>query len=253
MKQKDVLEFGLIFHPDVPFLAASPDGITVDGTMLEIKCPTSRQVSAVPPLWYFQQMLMQLECCGLDTCDFFDAHFVEFCSEEDWLEGARTWWSEHPDARHHEFGILLGRERPDDDDGDPLQPIFEYAPPTVLTIDDFLSWKDNIIKEAEEHETENHYWIPTYYKMNEYYITPCKASHEWFIKNYPTMESYWNRILYHRTDEGMAELKKSLEDRKKSSEPVQGGTVDMSDVSIPQKSSKRPVYKHDECLLALHE
>jgi putative phage-type endonuclease len=72
-------EYGLIVHADVhgpetglPWLAASPDGITnLYGEMLEIKCPWRRQI--VPgevPHHYFPQIQTQLEVCDLEVCYF---------------------------------------------------------------------------------------------------------------------------------------------------------------------------------------
>ena len=65
-----VTEFGLIQHPTIKYLGASPDGITEDGVMLEIKCPSSRKITGVPPRYYFDQVQGQLEVCELDRCDF---------------------------------------------------------------------------------------------------------------------------------------------------------------------------------------
>ena len=47
----DTLEFGLLCHPTIPFILASPDGILAKnpGRMLEIKCPSKRKVGPVPP------------------------------------------------------------------------------------------------------------------------------------------------------------------------------------------------------------
>ena len=39
-----VHEFGLKIHDELPWLGATPDGITDDGKILEVKCPYSRPV-----------------------------------------------------------------------------------------------------------------------------------------------------------------------------------------------------------------
>ena len=46
-----VIEFGCLGHPKYSFIGASPDGITPDGIMLEIKVPKTRKFKAnnVPP------------------------------------------------------------------------------------------------------------------------------------------------------------------------------------------------------------
>ena len=56
-----VLEFGFIIHETIPWLGASPDGITTDGVLVEIKCPISRRLEydangvAVVPGHYISQ------------------------------------------------------------------------------------------------------------------------------------------------------------------------------------------------------
>lgn len=101
----DVEEFGLIVHPTCKFLAASPDGIISPykhdkqhltkhvGRMLEIKCPTTRQIKTegnirgdICPVYYWDQVQLQLECCNLDECDFWQCQILEYDSREDFLE-----------------------------------------------------------------------------------------------------------------------------------------------------------------------
>ena len=84
-----VHEFGLLNHPTVPFLGASPDGITDLGVMIEIKCPWRRKILdkaideatgetiAEVPTQYYYQIQAQLEVCDLDECDYFECEFAE--------------------------------------------------------------------------------------------------------------------------------------------------------------------------------
>jgi putative phage-type endonuclease len=68
---KTNLEFGLIVHPELPWLAASPDGITTDGLCVEIKCPLRRKI--VPgevPHHYYPQIQIQMEVCNIDETLF---------------------------------------------------------------------------------------------------------------------------------------------------------------------------------------
>jgi putative phage-type endonuclease len=103
-----VREFGLIKHPMCSFLAASPDGIVSEtkldgkhltkyvGTMVEIKCPTSRKINttgplyggkdAICPIYYWDQVQLQLECCDLDFCDFWQCKILEYSSREEFIE-----------------------------------------------------------------------------------------------------------------------------------------------------------------------
>lgn len=73
-----VLDFGLMIHPDIPWLGASPDGITADGICLEVKAPLTRQIeSGVVPHHYYPQVQCQLQVLGLET-----AHFVQYRPSE---------------------------------------------------------------------------------------------------------------------------------------------------------------------------
>ena len=83
---KKIIEFGCIRHPSIHHLGASPDGITEDGVMLEIKCPVSRKITGIPPKYYWCQVQGQLEVCELDRCDFLECKFKEYDDEEEYLE-----------------------------------------------------------------------------------------------------------------------------------------------------------------------
>ena len=62
IKNKKVLAFGLLIHPDYPWLGGSPDGITTDGILLEVKCPLKRKiVHGEVPHHYLSQVLLNLE------------------------------------------------------------------------------------------------------------------------------------------------------------------------------------------------
>ena len=63
-------EIGLVQHRDYPWLGASPDGITEDGLLIEIKCPLTRKIEAKVPKHYWPQVQLQLEITDLEECDF---------------------------------------------------------------------------------------------------------------------------------------------------------------------------------------
>jgi len=63
-------EIGLVQHRDYPWLGASPDGVTEDGILVEIKCPKSRKITSNVPKHYWPQVQLQLEITDLEECDF---------------------------------------------------------------------------------------------------------------------------------------------------------------------------------------
>ena len=68
---EEIHMFGLLRHPDHPWLGASPDGVTAMGKCVEIKCPLRRPI--VPghvPHHYLPQVLLQMEVCDLDVALF---------------------------------------------------------------------------------------------------------------------------------------------------------------------------------------
>ncbi len=98
-----VLEFGLLPHPKYDFLGASPDGIcswkTLDnskselvGRMLEIKCPLNRKIKTEGtiksdvPHYYYIQVQIQLDVCGLDECDFLQCKITEYLDLEEYVK-----------------------------------------------------------------------------------------------------------------------------------------------------------------------
>jgi len=83
---KVVDEYGLIQHPNIDILGASPDGISRDGIMLEIKCPPKRKITGEVPKHYWVQMQVQLQVCSLEQCDFIECLIEEYDYEEDYEE-----------------------------------------------------------------------------------------------------------------------------------------------------------------------
>lgn len=66
--------FGLLPHPTISWLAGSPDGITSDGIVIEVKCPLYRKPEmGKVPKHYIGQVKMNMEICDLP-----EAVFIEY-------------------------------------------------------------------------------------------------------------------------------------------------------------------------------
>jgi putative phage-type endonuclease len=165
-----VLSFGLISHSRLKWLAASPDGITEDGIMLEIKCPKSRKIDPkVPPLYYWIQCQIQLECCNLEECHFLECE-IEECPLEEFVN-----------FEPHECqskGIVL-------EEKNTLEPSFIYPPPELDTTEDYLRW-------AAENNTNR---TVSYFKIMKYNVNTIKRSKLWFDKNKADIKSTWEIIM----------------------------------------------------------
>nr|QOI90481.1 putative protein R354 [Pyramimonas orientalis virus] len=78
-----VHEFGILKHPTIDFVGASPDGISDMGVMLEIKCPWKRKRTDTIPEQYYYQIQGQLEVCDLEECDYLECYISEYDSRDD--------------------------------------------------------------------------------------------------------------------------------------------------------------------------
>lgn len=66
-----VFELGLIPHEKYPWLGGSPDGLTENNCLLEIKCPMRRKI--VPgevPVHYMAQLQVCMEIMDVESCYF---------------------------------------------------------------------------------------------------------------------------------------------------------------------------------------
>ena len=83
----EVIDVGCCTHPVYPFLGASPDGLIVPrgndqdpmryGRLVEFKCPISRVEKPEIPEAYINQMQMQMECTGIDECEYVEFRFKQ--------------------------------------------------------------------------------------------------------------------------------------------------------------------------------
>jgi putative phage-type endonuclease len=87
LNKKKIYEFGLVINDDIQHFGASPDGITEDGIMIEIKCPYSRKIidGEIPEKYYYQ-IQGQLAVCKLEDCDYIECEFISLGSKEEYLD-----------------------------------------------------------------------------------------------------------------------------------------------------------------------
>lgn len=168
----DVIEFGLLPHPRLNYLAASPDGITPDGIMLEIKCPYSRKIEeGVPPIWYWCQMMIQLEVADLNQCDFLECEIKELSNEKEFIEKVI--------GEKQDKGILLNKV----DEPDNSETKYIYPPDDLNTPEEFINWAN---MEIEKNSIENIKVLPLYYFINKWFVINVYRRKEWFenVKHY---------------------------------------------------------------------
>jgi len=242
-------EFGLMGHQSIPFLGASPDGICNQykydkthkskfvGRMLEIKCPLSRNEwrqdnipltdlknlsnkNVICPAYYWIQVQLQLECCDLEECDFWQCKIGEYNNREDFIFDTHGKEPFRSYKTKQEKGCLLqllpydSYERIKNqtstyDEEVYDKAIFIYPTEIEMTPDDCDQWIKNTLekywldKDYERKEKPLKYRNYKFDKVIYWRIEDSKNNtilrdKEWFSKNYPTFEKIWNQVLFLR-------------------------------------------------------
>jgi putative phage-type endonuclease len=151
----------------ITFLGASPDGIRNDGIMLEIKCPTSREITGIPPRYYWVQMQIQMECCNLDMCHFLECKFIEFSNKDEFYQSIK----EHPNS---EKGVVSYNETTKE---------YQYLYP-LPKISEIQSW-------CEERKNVK----LSFFELAKYSCVEVKREPEWFLSVLPKIRDFWRDVL----------------------------------------------------------
>jgi predicted phage-related endonuclease len=79
-----VISLGLMdsLNEDEGFLAGSPDGLTANGRLIEVKCPVSRKPNGTVPSHYMHQLQCLMHILQLSVCDFIEYVPAGVWSEE---------------------------------------------------------------------------------------------------------------------------------------------------------------------------
>lgn len=95
-------EVGLVVHPTLEWLGASPDGVTNTGRLIEIKCPYRRKpIPHEVPHHYWPQIQVQLACTDLDQCYFVQWQPAHLAPDNEEIfsitvvERDRTWFEDN--------------------------------------------------------------------------------------------------------------------------------------------------------------
>ena len=263
-------EFGLVSHLEperIDFIGASPDGIctccALDGTfsplvgrMLEIKCVTTRKLNnqgevygTMIPKYYWIQTQIQMECCNLEECDFWQCKIEEYQENigeyEDWYEKVRGFIGNGVDPMMHTeeqavprfmdkrycFGMLIELYPKDTSivpPGDEVRWYSKYIYPTNLSgsLDEKLKWsrlmKKNWKKFYPEYAQDYTFNQVVYWTLDQSICNLIKRDRKWFADNLPEFRKFWDEVLYlrgnkkardeyiSRTDEMRAEQKAAI-------------------------------------------
>lgn len=225
-----VEDFGCIPHK-CNFIGASPDGIIGEykldqihktnlvGRMLEIKCVVSRKINQtsnnvheVIPEHYFPQPQIQMQCCDLDECDFWQCNIKEYNSRQEFIDDTDFNEPFRSKKTGLEKGVIIQ-----------LMPIKEIKCKSVNDMDearyDHAKWIypksiemspydcDKWIAETCTNYRENpefsNYIVDkiVYWKLVESRCITTKRDDNWFEKQLPILERIWNYVLFLRKNE----------------------------------------------------
>lgn len=184
-------EFGLIQHPKLNIIGASPDGITENGIMVEIKCPWRRKI--VPgemPQQYAWQIQVQLDVCGLADCDYIECVFREYKDPEEFAEDCLK---EEPDflatASGMEKGCLVELYNPADDSRK-----HEYFDITKSrSLGELKAWVQDRCAALPGAR-------PTYWRLEQTQTVRVTRDPAFMDTWMPELTSVWNRVLAYRAD-----------------------------------------------------
>jgi len=178
-------EFGLIQHPTRPYFGASPDGITEDGVMLEIKCPFKRKIGGEIPMQYYYQIQGQLDVCGLQECDYFECEFSKYETHDAYMDAIQN-------MKDAYSGVIIKTK-----DGYEY-PTFKYGAP------------------CDDHGSKVYYWILT--KYNKQRVEHDKKFVE---EKLDLLKEVWDKIAYYRKNPEVfaLQVKKTLHIDTESSVP----------------------------------
>ena len=178
-----VHEFGLLQHPELKFLGASPDGITDHGIMLEIKCPFKRKIDGTIVDQYLYQMQGQLDVCQLDVCHFLECKFEEYIDEiafeEDWNEDFTL------SSEGHMKGVIIEFEGP-------TSPV--YSDPG-LTKNEYKNWLAKKIVEFHDKE-----FVVIYYMLSQYSVQVVERDDEFLKEKNELLGNTWSNILKYKSN-----------------------------------------------------
>lgn len=195
-----VHEFGILRHPTIPYFGASPDGITSEGIMLEIKCPFKRKITGEIPLQYFYQIQGQLEVCDLEECDYLECGFKEYDTEDCFFEDDK-----HP----YEKGVIIEYTLMNQNQ-DNIKPQYLYSDIKFsheIMRDDILNWinsaKEELKNKEKYDEVDKNNIIIHFWKLEVYNVVRVYRDKIFMENKLHELFYFWKKIESYRNDKDL--------------------------------------------------
>jgi len=171
-----LVDLSCVRHPEHAFLGASPDGLILtedirNGRLIELKCPISRSFSDDTPVpdAYYHQMQLQIECTGLQECDYVEMQFklMNFSEWTETLAEFKSCFAVHDD------GAVMYR---------------------AIDCDlDIHAWQTMVLTNPME-------WQILYWVLLKKRTKLVQKDPDWMPMHFPEMKATWDEIVKHRTD-----------------------------------------------------
>jgi putative phage-type endonuclease len=179
MFKVNIVDTTCVPHQVHSFLGASPDGVQITedvndtryGRLVEFKCPISRDFdeSSPVPSMYVHQMQLQMECTGMNTCDYMEMKFREVKFTE---------WSEI-DTKYKSVFLVS------EDAEDVMYRSFDDTRSVV-------EWKDEVTKNQERE------WMFVFWVLQKHRYQTIPKDTSWLETHLPYFQSTWAEVQAHR-------------------------------------------------------
>lgn len=171
-----IAELGRLRHRSDTKLAASPDGLIVEGPpqrlgrFVEFKAPVSRPIQNKIPSDYLIQMQIQMEVGQVEECDYFE---VKFHSDYGQTVSMRD---QPDDAKFWGRIFVIG----DEETGELKR--YEYSP-----LKD-MNWTPYELEEGEAIVEVVPWW------SSQWYMVTVGRSRTWFASVQPDIDAFWKDV-----------------------------------------------------------
>ena len=229
----NVIDFGLVLHPTINFLGASPDGITQNGIMLEIKCPYKRNLTNQVPSNYWVQMQLQLECCNLEICHFVEIKVQFYDNNIDYYNDTSP---NDPlyTLDNLEKGILIKYENENNKN------TYVYPPYNIYKNNDSLeNWSKDTFDYYNTKYTNVEF---KYWKITQYSLIEVKRDVNWFKQTLPIFKEFWDKVLFYK--DNLEAFNKDIIKTEKTSKSKSNDAFDQLQISDSDEEANTPTKKN---------
>jgi hypothetical protein len=185
--------------------------------MVEIKCPVSREIKMsgdifdICPEYYWVQVQLQLECCNLEECDFWQCSLYEYVCFEEFLDDTDKDEPYRSKKTGFEKGCLIQllpiektKEMENMKQNDIIydNAIYIYPPKVDMSPYDCNIWITETISNLYMHSEYKGYYVDRvlYWRLNKSNCTLIRRDTEWFKKSLPELKQMWDYVEFFRAN-----------------------------------------------------